>query len=179
MKRNGAYIAGNKFPRLLMSLVSLCLALIQLEMAHADVTVTEVMETIPTYLSGPPEPNPMFFFGQGTQGAEQRIYPYPLFDNLTHQKADKDYRLVYLENEYVRIAISPELGGRLFSGVDKTNALAPPPRAQVATHPRRIEAVTAHTDEGRIPDVTAAAAPSAHSTPSSKPPPAATSGRRS
>jgi tetratricopeptide (TPR) repeat protein len=63
----------------------------------------------------------MFFFGQGTQGAEQRIYPYPLFDNLTHQKADKDYRLVYLENDYVKVAISPELGGRLFSGIDKTN----------------------------------------------------------
>ena len=44
--------------------------------AQSPVKVREVYENIPTYLSGPPEPNPMFFFGRGTQGAEQRIYPY-------------------------------------------------------------------------------------------------------
>ena len=89
--------------------------------AQSPVTVREVDENIPTYLSGPPEPNPMFFFGRGTQGAEQRIYPYPLYDNLTNKKADKSYHLIYLENEYVKISVLPELGGRLFSAVDKTN----------------------------------------------------------
>jgi tetratricopeptide (TPR) repeat protein len=89
--------------------------------AQSPVTVREVDENIPTYLSGPPEPNPMFFFGRGTQGAEQRIYPYPLYDNLTNKKGDKTYHLIYLENEYVKISVLPELGGRLFSAVDKTN----------------------------------------------------------
>lgn len=85
------------------------------------VEVTEVDENIPTYLSGAPEPNPMFFFGSGSQGAEQRIYPYPLYDNLTNKKGDKIYHLVYLENEYIKIGVAPELGGKLFSAVDKTN----------------------------------------------------------
>lgn len=89
--------------------------------SQSPVKVIEVDENIPTYLSGDPEPNPMFFFGRGSQGAEQRIYPYPLYDNLTNKKGDKNYHLVYLENEYVKIGISPELGGRLFSAVDKTN----------------------------------------------------------
>ena len=89
--------------------------------AQSSVTVSEVDENIPTYLSGAPEPNPMFFFGRGTQGAEQRIYPYPLYDNLTNKKGDKSYHLVYLENEYVKIGVAPELGGKLFSAVDKTN----------------------------------------------------------
>ena len=89
--------------------------------SQSSVTVTEVDQNIPTYLSGAPEPNPMFFFGRGSQGAEQRIYPYPLYDNLTNKKGDKSYHLVYLENEYVKIGVSPELGGRLFSAVDKTN----------------------------------------------------------
>ena len=89
--------------------------------AQSPVTVHEVDENIPTYLSGPPEPNPMFFFGRGTQGAEQRIYPYPLYDNLTNKLGDKTYHLIYLENEYVKISVLPELGGRLFSAVDKTN----------------------------------------------------------
>ena len=89
--------------------------------AQSPVIVSEVDENIPTYLSGPPEPNPMFFFGRGTQGAEQRIYPYPLYDNLTNKKGDKTYHLIYLENEYIKISVLPELGGRLFSAVDKTN----------------------------------------------------------
>ena len=89
--------------------------------AAAPVTLTEVDEVIPTYLSGPPDPNPMFYFGRQSQGAEGRIYPYPLYSNLTNRKADQTYHLVYLENEYVKVGIAPELGGRLFSALDKTN----------------------------------------------------------
>ena len=89
--------------------------------SFSQVTIKEVNENIPTYLSGPPDPNPMFFFGQGSQGAEGRIYPYALYDNLTNKKSDKIYKMVYIENEYVKIGILPEIGGRLFSAVDKTN----------------------------------------------------------
>jgi tetratricopeptide (TPR) repeat protein len=89
--------------------------------AAAAVRVREENVTIPTYVAGDPEPNPMFFFGRQSQGAEGRIYPYPLYDNLTGEKADKTYRLVTLENEYVRIGVLPEIGGRIFEGVDKTN----------------------------------------------------------
>ncbi|MCF7972256.1 MAG: DUF5107 domain-containing protein [Phycisphaerae bacterium] len=87
----------------------------------ASVKVWEQEEVIPTYLAGDPEPNPMFYFGRGSQGAQGRTYPYPLFDTLTGEKVDKTYTLVYLENEYLKIAIAPEMGGRIFSGLDKTN----------------------------------------------------------
>ena len=85
------------------------------------VRVSEQELAIPTYLAGDPEPNPMFFFGRGSQGAEGRVYPYPLYDTLTNIKSNKLYRIVYLENEYVRIGILPEVGGRLFEAVDKSN----------------------------------------------------------
>jgi tetratricopeptide (TPR) repeat protein len=89
--------------------------------APARVTLTEVDEVIPTYLSGPPDPNPMFYFGGDSQGAQGRIYPYPLYNNLTNQKADQTYHIVYLENEYIKVGVIPEIGGKLFSAVDKTN----------------------------------------------------------
>ena len=63
----------------------------------------------------------MFYFGQNSQGAAGRVYPYPLYDTLTNIKSNKLYRVVYLENEYVRIGILPEIGGRLFEAVDKSN----------------------------------------------------------
>ncbi|MBN1361690.1 MAG: DUF5107 domain-containing protein [Sedimentisphaerales bacterium] len=89
--------------------------------AVAAVTVREENVVIPAYLAGDPEPNPMFYFGRQSQGAEGRVYPYPLYDTLTGEKADKTYTLVTLENEYVRIGVLPEIGGRIFEGVDKTN----------------------------------------------------------
>ncbi|MBM3852750.1 MAG: DUF5107 domain-containing protein, partial [Verrucomicrobia bacterium] len=114
------------FAMLLMCRLVTTLSLGPLALAAAisaaePVRLTEREETIPTYLSGPPDPNPMFYFGRQSQGAEGRIYPYPLYDNLTNRRGEKTYRLIYLENEFVRIGVLPEIGGRLFSAVDKTN----------------------------------------------------------
>ncbi|MBP8260591.1 MAG: DUF5107 domain-containing protein, partial [Verrucomicrobia bacterium] len=85
------------------------------------VQVCEEDVVIPTYRAGEPEKNPMFFFGRVSQGAEGRVYPYPLYDTLTGEKADQRYRMVWLENEYLRIGLLPEIGGRIFEGVDKSN----------------------------------------------------------
>lgn len=90
--------------------------------ARADtVKLSEEEIVIPTYLAGDPEPNPMFYLGKGSQGAQGRVYPYPLYDRLTNIKSNKTYKILYLENEYVRIGVLPEIGGRLFEAVDKSN----------------------------------------------------------
>jgi len=60
------------------------------------VKVWEEKITIPTYLIGPPDPNPQFYFGGESQGAQHRIYPYPAYDNLTTEKKDKTYTMVRL-----------------------------------------------------------------------------------
>src|ERR1017187_4859342 len=106
--------------------IALCIVFLaaSLPAAAAGVPAVKVWETtmvIPTYLAGDPEPNPMFYFGRQSQGAQAPVYPYPMYDNLTGKKTDKTYKIVYLENEYVRIGILPEIGGRIFEGIDKTN----------------------------------------------------------
>ena len=80
----------------------------------SSVKIWEEQITIPTYLAGAPEPNPMFFFGRESQGAQGPVYPYPMYDTLTGKKVDKTYAAVYLENEYLRIGVLPEIGGRIF-----------------------------------------------------------------
>ncbi|MDX2153630.1 MAG: DUF5107 domain-containing protein [Bryobacteraceae bacterium] len=89
--------------------------------ASAEVRIWEEPMTIPTYVTGAPDPNPMFYLGRTYQGARGAIYPYPLYDKLTDQKEDRKYTAVWLENEYVKICVLPELGGRIFAAVDKTN----------------------------------------------------------
>ncbi|MCU0913625.1 MAG: DUF5107 domain-containing protein [Planctomycetes bacterium] len=87
----------------------------------SGVRVWEEAVIIPTYLIGPPDPNPQFYFGGASQGAQQRIYPYPVYDNLTTEKVDKSYQMVYLENEYLKVGLLPESGGKIFEAIDKTN----------------------------------------------------------
>jgi len=76
---------------------------------------------IPTYEIGAPDPDPMFYAQDAYQGAQKRIYPYPVQDQLTHNRVDKTYTALNLENEYIKLIVLPEIGGRLFAATDKTN----------------------------------------------------------
>jgi tetratricopeptide (TPR) repeat protein len=44
-----------------------------------------------------------------------------MLDTLSDTREDKTYNAVYLENEYVKICVLPEIGGRVFAALDKTN----------------------------------------------------------
>ena len=83
--------------------------------------VWEERVVIPTYKIGPADPNPMFYTHESYQGAQKRIYPYALQDNLTDVREDQTYTVLFLENEYVKLSVLPELGGRIFSALDKAN----------------------------------------------------------
>jgi tetratricopeptide (TPR) repeat protein len=87
----------------------------------SPVSARQDMIVLPTYEVGLPEPDPIFYAGRAYQGAQGPVYPYPFLDKLTDVKRDKAYRILYLENEYVRIGVLPEIGGRIFEAVDKTN----------------------------------------------------------
>jgi tetratricopeptide (TPR) repeat protein len=78
--------------------------------------------TIPTYPAQEADRNPMFFENRNIQGAKGNIYPSPFTDQLTSVKVDKVYKAVYLENEYIQLIMLPEIGGRIFTGLDKTNS---------------------------------------------------------
>jgi len=77
--------------------------------------------TIPTYVVGRDGENPRFYFGRAYQGAQGRIYPYSIQERLTDERVDKTYKALYLENEYIRTSLLPEIGGRIFSALDKHN----------------------------------------------------------
>ena len=89
--------------------------------AEPAVRAWEAPLRIPTYPVGPAEPNPMFYAGREYQGAQGPVYPYPLLDRLLDRREDRTYRALWLENEYVRLSVLPEIGGRVFSAEDKTD----------------------------------------------------------
>ena len=79
-----------------------------------SVEIREEILTIPTYAWGADDPNPPF----GRSGTWS-IYPYTLLDDIGEQKQPRDYRALVVENEYLRVTVLPELGGRIYSAVDK------------------------------------------------------------
>lgn len=89
--------------------------------AEQQARVWEEDRVIPTYETGEPDKNPMFLEKRVYQGSSGRVYPYPVIDKIRDKKVDKTYRLVILENEYVHIEMMPELGGRIYRALDKTN----------------------------------------------------------
>lgn len=76
---------------------------------------------IPTYGVGAPDKNPMFLEKRVYQGSSGKVYPYPVIDKIYDEKEDKSYSAVWLENDYLRVMILPELGGRIQRAYDKTN----------------------------------------------------------
>ena len=75
--------------------------------------------TIPTYEIGKPEKNPMFLEKRVYQGSSGVVYPYPVIESISNEKTDKEWSAVYLENEYIKVMVLPELGGRIQMAYDK------------------------------------------------------------
>lgn len=85
------------------------------------VQMWEEMVTIPTYKAGEPDKNPMFLEKRVYQGSSGKVYPHSVIDKIYDEKEDKTYKAVYLENDYLKVMILPELGGRIQRAYDKTN----------------------------------------------------------
>ena len=75
--------------------------------------------TIPTYEVGQPEKNPMFLEKRVYQGSSGVVYPYPVIESISDEKVDKEWNAVFMENEYIKVMVLPELGGRIQMAYDK------------------------------------------------------------
>jgi len=75
---------------------------------------------IPTYEIGEQEKNPVFLENRVYQGSTGKVYPYPVVETISDEKTDKKWKAVYLENDFVKIMILPQLGGRIQMAYDKT-----------------------------------------------------------
>jgi len=74
---------------------------------------------IPTYEIGEPEKNPIFLEKRVYQGSNGSVYPYPVIEKISDEKVDKTYHAIFLENDFLKIMILPELGGRVQMAYDK------------------------------------------------------------
>lgn len=71
---------------------------------------SETRMQLPTYMFSDPDPVPVF----GT------IYPYFRFDGYTAQAKAKEWTMIELENDYIKLWITPEIGGKIWGAIEKS-----------------------------------------------------------
>ncbi|MGC9343518.1 MAG: DUF5107 domain-containing protein, partial [Bacteroidales bacterium] len=107
----------NRNAKVLMGLI---LMLFFCENIYPQVTISEREMILPTSLAIS-DKNPIFLENAAHQGGSKYVYPYKLNDVSTHENKDHAWKSVVLENEYIKVCVTPEIGGKLYYAMDKTN----------------------------------------------------------
>jgi tetratricopeptide (TPR) repeat protein len=76
---------------------------------------------IPTYLPAAPDKNPMFLEKRVYQGSSGKVYPLPFTERIAEKPVDRIWKAIWIENEFIRAMVLPEIGGRIHILQDKTN----------------------------------------------------------
>ncbi|MEO6136241.1 MAG: DUF5107 domain-containing protein, partial [Ginsengibacter sp.] len=77
--------------------------------SQQNATVKEYQQAFTTYPFSDPNPIPSFTI----------IYPYFRFDGFTDKPEKKEWKVVALENDFIKLTILPEVGGKIWSAVEK------------------------------------------------------------
>src|SRR6185312_5522520 len=78
--------------------------------------------TLPTWLEGPPEGAPRLDSLDPDRSLFIRAtYPYPVRLNFTHKQEPREWRRLNIENEYLSCIFLPDLGGHIYTCIDKLN----------------------------------------------------------
>ncbi|GHH66875.1 DUF5107 domain-containing protein [Promicromonospora soli] len=69
--------------------------------------------TLTTYEPLPPDRFPAYLDRRVYQGSSGRVYPLPFHHQIADEPHQRAWRAAHLENEWLRIVVLPELGGRI------------------------------------------------------------------
>ena len=73
-------------------------------------TIKEEYVTLNTYDFSEPNPIPDI----------NRIYPYFKFQGYTSKGYDKNWKMVVLENDYIKVYVCPDIGGKVWGAIEKS-----------------------------------------------------------
>jgi len=73
-------------------------------------TIKEYKKTFTTYPFADPDPIPN----------ARKIYPYFRFDGYTHKPVQREWKVVELQNDYIKLMILPEIGSKVWAAIEKS-----------------------------------------------------------
>lgn len=92
-------------------LILLCATSLLQPLFAQQATVTETVETVKTYPFSDPDP---------VADPSDLFYPYFRFDGFSAKGINRQWKVVSLENDYIKLTLFPEIGGKIWGAVDKT-----------------------------------------------------------
>ncbi len=78
--------------------------------AQNPASVREYEKTFKTYPFSDPDPV-----------ANDKLYPYFRFDGFTSRPEEKRWKVVELENDFIKVKILPQIGGKVWTAIEKKN----------------------------------------------------------
>ncbi|MET1007819.1 MAG: DUF5107 domain-containing protein [Propionibacteriaceae bacterium] len=93
-------------------------------LADRTVAVWSAPVVLPTYLPESPDRYPAYLDRRVYQGSSGRVFPLPFHDRISDTPTEHEWVGLHLENEYVRLTLLPELGGRIHFAIDRRNGHA-------------------------------------------------------
>lgn len=73
-------------------------------------TITESVEQFVTYPYSDPDP----------VAKMTRFYPYYGFDGFTNKPVEQGWKIITLENKYVKVLVAPQIGGKVLGAIEKS-----------------------------------------------------------
>ncbi len=78
--------------------------------AQSTASIKELRKTFKTYPFTDPNPVP----------TKSLIYPYFKFDGFTNKPTEKQWKVIELENPFIKLMVLPEIGGKIWSASEKS-----------------------------------------------------------
>ena len=91
-------------------LIAFVLCTIQ-TVSSQNVSIKECETSMKTYPFG--DPNPV-------AAPSSLYYPYFRFDGFANKAVDMEWKMVIMENDYIKLSLCPEIGGKIWGAIDKT-----------------------------------------------------------
>lgn len=80
-----------------------------------DVRIHEEKITYRTYSFS--DPNPVVKINDENR---HKIYPYYRFDGFENKGVSKEWNVIILENDYIKVLVAPEIGGKVLGAIEKS-----------------------------------------------------------
>lgn len=93
---------------LYLGLVCICMPVF----AQQRASIEESVRVVKTYLFSDPDP---------VADPSDLFYPYFRFDGFSANGVNKEWKMVTLENDYIKVTMFPEIGGKVWGALDKTS----------------------------------------------------------
>ena len=77
-------------------------------------SIIEENKSLKTYPFSEPNPIPIL-------SKDRRLYPYHSFMGYSHDGTQKEWKVITMENEHIEVSILPEVGGKVWGAIDKSN----------------------------------------------------------